>query len=88
MEDKISMDILNKVNTEIGKLFAKYQKEINKTFCADLSISINLPIKINIPRGSVEVRAGISFVESRVKDENVISIDQNQKQLFPADGGE
>jgi len=87
MKNEITMDILNKATCEIGKLFARYQEKINKTFCDDLSVSINLPIKINILDGGVEVKTGINFVESRVKDESVISIDPNQKQLFPADGG-
>lgn len=88
MKNEITMDVLNKATCEIGKLFGRYQEKINKTFCDDLSISINFPVKINILDGGIEVRSGINFVESRVKDENVISIDPNQKQLFPIKGGE
>ena len=82
MKNEITMDILNKVNVEIGRLFSSYQEKINKTFGDDLAISINLPVKIDIEDGSIRVKTGINFIESRVKDESVISINPNQKQLF------
>ena len=82
MENEITMDTLNKVNAEIGRLFLSYQEKINKTFCDDLAISINLPVKIDTEDGSIRVKTGINFIESRVKDESVISINPNQKQLF------
>ena len=82
MKSKITMDVLNKANVEIGKLFAAYQEKINKTFCDELTVSISMPIKIDIGNGEIIVKTGINFIESRVKDESIISIDQNQKQLF------
>ena len=82
MENKITMDVLNKVNVEIGKLFASYQEKINKTFSDDLTVSISLPVKIDISEDGIKIKAGINFIESRVKDESVISINPNQKQLF------
>jgi hypothetical protein len=83
MRSEITMDVLNKANTEIGKLFAAYQEKINKTFSDELSVSISLPVKIDMGEDEIIVRSGINFVESRVKDENTISINPNQKQLFP-----
>ena len=82
MKNEITMDILNKVGVEIGKLFASYQEKINKTFCDDLAVSINMPVKVDIEDDSIRIKTGINFVESRVKDESVISINPNQKQLF------
>ena len=82
MKNEITMDILNKVNAQIGRLFSSYQEKINKAFSEELVISINLPVKIDIDDGSIRVKTGINFIESKVKDESVISIDQNQKQLF------
>lgn len=82
MESKITMDVLNKVSVEIGKLFAEYQEKVNKTFCDDLAVSINLPVKIDTEDGSIRIKTGINFIESRVKDESVISININQRQLF------
>ncbi|MCK5345826.1 MAG: hypothetical protein KAR20_20590, partial [Candidatus Heimdallarchaeota archaeon] len=57
-------------------------EKINKTFCDELTVSISMPIKIDIGNGEIIVKTGINFIESRVKDESIISIDQNQKQLF------
>ena len=82
MENEITMDILNKVTVEIGMLFSAYQEKINKTFGDDLAISINLPVKIDISDGSLRVKTGINFIESRVKYESVMAINPNQKQLF------
>lgn len=82
MENKITIDVLNKVNVEIGKLFASYQEKINKTFNDDLTVSISLPVKIDTSDGGIVIKAGINFIESRVKDESIISINPNQKQLF------
>lgn len=82
MENEITMDILNKVTVEIGKLFASYQEKINKTFREELTVSISLPVKIDTDDGGIVIKAGINFIESRVKDESIISINPNQKQLF------
>ena len=82
MENKITMDVLNKVTVEVGKLFAEYQEKINKTFCEELTVSISLPVKIDTDDGGIVIKTGINFIESRVKDESVISINPNQKQLF------
>jgi len=83
MKNEITMDVLNKVNAEIGKLFASYMEKINKTFSEELTVAINMPIKIDLNQGDIIIKTGINFVESRVKDESVISISQNQGQLFP-----
>lgn len=82
MENKITMDVLTKVNIEIGKLFASYQEKINNTFQDELTVSISLPVKIDIGEDGIKIKTGIGFTESRVKDESVISINPNQKQLF------
>ena len=82
MENEITMDVLNKVNVEIGKLFASYKEKINKTFCDDMAVSISMPIKIDTEDGGIVIKTGINFIESRVKDESIISINSNQKQLF------
>ena len=81
-EEIISMELAGGLRVEIGKLFSSYQEKINKTLCDDLAVSINLPVKIDIEDGSIRIKTGINFVESRVKDESVISINPNQKQLF------
>ena len=83
MGSEITSDVLCKTSIEIEKLLMLYRKKINKTFSDELSVSISLPVKIDMSEGEIVIRAGISFIESRVKDENIISIDPNQKQLFP-----
>ena len=82
MENKITMDVLNKVNVEIGKLFASYQEKINNTFCDEMTVSISMPIRIDTDEDGIVIKTGINFIESRVKDESIISINPNQKQLF------
>lgn len=83
MGNKITNDVLCKASIEIEKLLMSYQEKINKTFSDELSVSISLPVKIDMSEGEIVIRSGINFVESRVKDENIISINPNQKQLFP-----
>ena len=82
MRNEIAMDVLNKVTVEIGKLFASYQEKINKTFREELTVSISLPVKIDTDDDGIVIKTGINFIESRVKDESIISINPNQKQLF------
>lgn len=83
MKNEITADVLCKVSIEIEKLLMLHRKKINKAFSDELSVSISLPVKIDMGDGEIVIRAGINFVESRVKDESIISINQNQKQLFP-----
>lgn len=82
MKNEITMELLNKVGVEIGKLFSAYQGKINKTFCDDLEIAINLPVRITLDNGDIVVKTKIAFIESRVNDESVISINQGQRPLF------
>lgn len=84
METEITMDVLCKASVEIEKLLVSYQEKINKTFCDELTVSINMPIKIDIGDGNIIVKTGINFIESRVKDESLITVNPNQRQLFPA----
>lgn len=83
MENKITIDVLRKTSVEITKLLMLYQVEINKTFQEELTVSINMPIKIDTDSNGLAIKAGINFVKSRVKDESLLTIDPNQKQLFP-----
>lgn len=83
MGNEITNDVLCKASIEIEKLLMSYREKINKTFNDELSVSISLPVKIDMIEDEIVIRSGISFIESRVKDESIISIDPNQKQLFP-----
>ena len=83
MRNEITGDVLCKASIEIEKLLMSYKEKINKTFNDELSVSISLPVKIDMSEGEIVIRSGINFIESRVKDESIISIDPNQKQLFP-----
>jgi hypothetical protein len=85
MGNEITKDILCKASIEVEKLLISYQEKINKTFNDELSVSISLPVKIDMSEGEIVIRSGINFIESRVKDESIISIDPNQKQLFPGE---
>ena len=85
MKNEITVEVLLKASEEIRKLLATYQHKINKTFGDDLTVSISLPVKIDTLDGDIVIKTGINFIESRVKDESIISIDPNQKQLFPGE---
>lgn len=82
MKNEITMNTLAQAGAEIYKHLEAYREKINKTFCDDLTISISMPIKIDLLDGVIVIKTGINFIESRVKDESVIAIDPNQKQLF------
>jgi hypothetical protein len=83
MKNEITKDVLCKASIEVEKLLISYREKINKAFSDELSVSISLPVKIDMGEGKIVIRSGINFIESRVKDESIISIDPNQKQLFP-----
>jgi hypothetical protein len=67
----------------LGDLLASYAGQINKAYLGqDQALSINLSLKFQPhPKGGVEMTYGIKFIESQIKDGDVVIIDEKQMEL-------
>ena len=80
------MAILNNKVAEILEThMLSYKNEIEKAYCLeDGGLLVNLSVKFGaVSNAGVEVKTGISFVASKIKDGEISWIDENQLPMFP-----
>ena len=71
---KVTIEITQAIEKQIGRHLADYQPEIDKAFETMGEVSISLSCKL-IPEGdNIQVQTSISFVESKVKDKGMIIV--------------
>jgi predicted hydrolase (HD superfamily) len=72
--EKITAEVLNAIEKQIGKHLTDYQPEINNAFDVMEEVTISLSCKLTPEGDNVQVQTNISFVESKVKDKGLIII--------------
>ena len=61
----------------------KWMDSIAKAYLrAGDGLTVALPVTLKPKNGKVEVTVGISFTESKIKDENTRTVDEKQLGLF------
>lgn len=84
---KIGMNTFSAMKDEMDGLLAAWQEHINRAFlAAEDSFAINVKFTLKPDNGTIDLRTGISFVESRVKDETRCIVDEDQGNLFEQEG--
>jgi hypothetical protein len=81
---RINKEIMKKAAEMVYGIFMENGGKIDQAYRADDgALSVSLKARFSpAPGGRVEVKAGISFTESKVRDSVVQIIDPDQMQLF------
>ncbi len=80
---KIGSNVLADLNHKIGELLNTYKQEINAAYLhSENGLSIGISIKIDPSGELLSIQAGISFVESRVKNTIEWKISEDQPRLI------
>ncbi len=80
---KIGPKVLADLNHKIGELLNTYKQEIDAAFLhSENGLSIGISIKIDPCGELLSIQAGISFVESRIKNAIEWKISEDQLRLI------
>jgi|GEM_PF-5103719 len=83
---KIGEMTQSKITHMVAALMRDHAEELDEAYLrADDQLSVSFPVKVKPgPRGN-EIKVGISFVQSRCKDEIEDAVDENQTVMFEGD---
>nr|BDD43625.1 hypothetical protein 5 [Dehalococcoidia bacterium] len=86
MPNSITETVMKNIYAMTKGLLNQYHDKIDKAFYDNEdSLDVSIKIKLNRVEGGIQVRTGLSFVESRIKDTKEFIIDPSQLQLFSED---
>ena len=81
----ITKEMLIQAGSEISQLINGHIAQINKAYLdteSELTISLGLKFGPGKNAGEIKMTTSIAFVESRIKESNTITFDNEQRQLF------
>ena len=81
MNEKIGLKTLRKVSDAVHDLLASYTASLNKAYLDSDELAVNIGLKFRPHKDGVMVNYQINYVESRVKDGDMMVINENQQDL-------
>lgn len=75
-----------KIASMVSALMRDHADELNDAYLrTDGPLAVSFPVKINPGNRGNEIKVGISFVQSKCKDEIEDAVDENQTVMFEGD---
>lgn len=66
----------------VERLLMDHLEAIDEAYRRQGELTVSLPIKLSPEKGYIGVKAGITFVAEKVKDEITELVDEDQQNLF------
>jgi len=85
--EPIGFQSLDKAKTELNAMIDEYAEEINKAYLQndnELTVSLSVKFSPGKAAGDIVMKAGITFVESKIKHSVELLVNERQLSLFAA----
>ena len=78
---KLDTDTVKQISDGVNSLLNDYSPEIEEAAATEGNVSISLPVKLEEDGPNTNIKIGISFVKTKIKDEvNIVA--SPQQELF------